>query len=76
MNEARLSPLERFLRIFTDVRAGEGPTALVLFANVFLVLCAYYLVKPLLLVMPLAEQITRRYGVFTLIARKAGRQRQ
>ncbi len=41
------SALERLLRIFTDVRAGEGRTALVLFANVFLILCAYYLVKPL-----------------------------
>jgi AAA family ATP:ADP antiporter len=38
---------ERLLRIFTDVRAGEGATALILFANVFLILCAYYLVKPL-----------------------------
>ena len=45
MNE--LSPSERFLRIFTEVRPGEGPTALLLFANVFLILCAYYFVKPL-----------------------------
>jgi len=43
----RLSTLERILRIFTDVRAGEGPTSLVLFANVFLILCAYYFIKPL-----------------------------
>jgi len=42
-----LSPLERFLRLFTDVRPGEGSTALLMFANVFLVLCAYYFVKPL-----------------------------
>ena len=42
-----LSRTERILRVFTDVRPGEGPTALVLFANVFLILCAYYLVKPL-----------------------------
>jgi AAA family ATP:ADP antiporter len=41
------SILERFLRIFTDVRAGEGFTALLMFANVFLVLCAYYFIKPL-----------------------------
>ena len=41
------SKLERFLRIFTDVRAGEGLPALVMFANVFLILCAYYLIKPL-----------------------------
>jgi AAA family ATP:ADP antiporter len=39
--------LERGLRVFTDIRAGEGPTAIVLFANVFLILCAYYFIKPL-----------------------------
>lgn len=43
----RLSPLERFLRLFTDVRAGEGSTGVLMFANVFLILCAYYFVKPL-----------------------------
>jgi tripartite-type tricarboxylate transporter receptor subunit TctC len=43
----RLSPLERGLTLFTDVRPGEGGTAVVLFVNVFLILCAYYLVKPL-----------------------------
>jgi AAA family ATP:ADP antiporter len=42
-----LTPAERFLRLFTDVRAGEGHIALVMFANVFLLLCAYYLLKPL-----------------------------
>lgn len=42
-----LSRTERVLRIFTDVRPGEGTTALVMFANVFLILCAYYLIKPL-----------------------------
>lgn len=42
-----LSRSERILRIFTDVRPGEGPTALLMFANVFLILCAYYFVKPL-----------------------------
>ena len=41
------SALDRALRLFTDVRPGEGVTALVLFANVFLILCAYYFVKPL-----------------------------
>jgi AAA family ATP:ADP antiporter len=35
------------LRIFTDLRPGEGRTALLMFANVFLILCAYYLIKPL-----------------------------
>jgi AAA family ATP:ADP antiporter len=43
----RLSWWERVLRAFTDVRAGEGRTALLMFANVFLILCAYYLIKPL-----------------------------
>jgi len=39
--------LDRFLRLFTDVQAGEGVTALLMFANVFLILCAYYFIKPL-----------------------------
>jgi AAA family ATP:ADP antiporter len=38
---------ERLLTLFTEVRPGEGRTALLLFANIFLVLCAYYFVKPL-----------------------------
>jgi AAA family ATP:ADP antiporter len=43
----QLSTLERVLRIFTDIRPGEGPTGLLLFVNVFLILCAYYFIKPL-----------------------------
>ncbi|GJM44948.1 MAG: hypothetical protein DHS20C21_17900 [Gemmatimonadota bacterium] len=39
--------LERSLKIFADVRAGEGPTALLLLLVVFLVLASYYCVKPL-----------------------------
>jgi AAA family ATP:ADP antiporter len=38
---------ERFLGLFTEVRPGEGTTALLMFSNVFLILCAYYFVKPL-----------------------------
>jgi AAA family ATP:ADP antiporter len=45
--EARLSALERTLHLFTDVRPGEGLTAVIMFADVFLILCAYYFVKPL-----------------------------
>jgi ATP:ADP antiporter, AAA family len=41
------SRLERFLRLFTEVRTGEGLTGTVMFANVLLILCAYYFVKPL-----------------------------
>jgi AAA family ATP:ADP antiporter len=41
-----LTKLERVLRLVTDVRAGEGATALLLALDVFLVLGAYYLIKP------------------------------
>ena len=40
------SRLERSLGAFTDVRAGEGPTSLLLALNVFLILMAYYVLKP------------------------------
>ena len=40
------SPLERFLAIFTEVKAGEGGTALFLTLNIFLILTAYYIIKP------------------------------
>lgn len=43
----RASFLDRALRPFADVRAGEGVTALLLAANVFLILAAYYTIKPL-----------------------------
>jgi AAA family ATP:ADP antiporter len=39
-------PLERFLRLFADVRGGEGPRLLLLALNVFLILVAYYVMKP------------------------------
>jgi AAA family ATP:ADP antiporter len=39
-------PVERFLRLFTDVRAGEGRQLLLLTLNVFLILAAYYVMKP------------------------------
>jgi AAA family ATP:ADP antiporter len=38
--------LERFLGMFTEVRPGEGSTALLLALNVFLLLMAYYVLKP------------------------------
>lgn len=43
----QLTKTERILQIFTEVRAGEGCTALLMFTNVFLILCAYYFIKPL-----------------------------
>jgi AAA family ATP:ADP antiporter len=44
---SRLSAAERMLRIFTDIRPGEGMTAMLMFTNVFLILLAYYFIKPL-----------------------------
>lgn len=41
------SPFERFLGLFTEVRAGEGLLATILFLNIFLVLNAYYVLKPI-----------------------------
>jgi AAA family ATP:ADP antiporter len=43
----RLSPLDGTLRLFTDVRPGESGTALLLTFNIFLLLAAYYIIKPL-----------------------------
>lgn len=37
--------LDRVLRPFADVRAGEGMTALLLMLDVFLILTAYYIIK-------------------------------
>lgn len=42
----RLSPLERVLSVFTSVRADEGRTSLLLLLNIFMILTAFYLVKP------------------------------
>src|SRR5215813_11842148 len=40
------SPVDRFLRMFTDVKPGEGISALLLSLNIFLILMAYYVLKP------------------------------
>lgn len=41
----RKSWLERVLGVFGDVRPGEGLTVVLLFANIFLILFAYYVLK-------------------------------
>src|SRR6185369_15546408 len=46
MPAAPPSPLERVLRLFADVRRGEGVTVLLLMLNVFTLLCCYYIIKP------------------------------
>jgi AAA family ATP:ADP antiporter len=43
----RAGVLDRALRPFADVQSGEGPTALLLALNVFLLLAAYYCIRPL-----------------------------
>jgi ATP:ADP antiporter, AAA family len=42
----RAGPLDRALRPFADVHAGEGGTVLLLALNVFLLLACYYFIKP------------------------------
>lgn len=38
-------PIDRALRVFGDVRAGEGATVLLMCLNVYLLLMAYYILK-------------------------------
>ena len=45
MTQSR-GPLERLLGLFTEVRAVRARTALLLTLNVFLLLTAYYIIKP------------------------------
>ena len=56
---ARKSPLDRLLSLGADVRAGEGGTALLLALNGFLVLAAYYCIRPLraALLLPVEIQV-------------------
>jgi ATP:ADP antiporter, AAA family len=42
----RRTPLERLLGVVTEVRPGEGVTALLLATALFLLLMAYYIIKP------------------------------
>ena len=44
--ESRLNPLEQFLRLFTEIRPGEGLTAILMALNIFLILTSYYILKP------------------------------
>jgi AAA family ATP:ADP antiporter len=46
-SHADLTPFERFLTLFTRVRAGEGRVVAVLFSHSFMVLGSYYLLRPL-----------------------------
>jgi len=52
---AQKSPLDRALSIVTDVRAGEGLTALLLTANLFTFFALYYLLRPVRQALILSE---------------------
>lgn len=45
-SSSRSSWLQRLLSAVTEVRPGESRPALMLFSTIFLVLCAYYFIKP------------------------------
>jgi AAA family ATP:ADP antiporter len=57
--DERKSPLDRLLGLAADVRAGEGATALLLALNGFLILAAYYCIRPLrsALLLPVELQV-------------------
>ena len=40
------STFERVLRLFADIKPREGKTCVILISNIFLILTAYYLIKP------------------------------
>ena len=51
----RIGTAERFLRLFTDIRPGEAPTALLLMLNIFLIFVAYSIMKVLREVLVLTQ---------------------
>jgi AAA family ATP:ADP antiporter len=53
--ERKLGPVERVLRLFTDIRADEAPTALLLTLNIFLIFVAYSIMKVLREVLVLSQ---------------------
>ncbi len=55
VGEKPKSRIEKLLSLFADVRAGEGVGALLMTVNVFILLAAYYLLKPAREALILAE---------------------
>src|SRR4029079_600767 len=45
-NVALRTKLDKALSVFAVVESGEGPTALLLAANLFSLMTAYYIIKP------------------------------
>lgn len=67
MPEARdksLSPLDRALGLITEVRGGEGGTALLLTLSIFLLLMAYYVIKPVREALILAMEDGAEYKAY------------
>jgi AAA family ATP:ADP antiporter len=54
----RRGPLDRLLSLGADVRAGEGTTVLLLALNGFLILAAYYAIRPLRSALLLPVELT------------------
>jgi AAA family ATP:ADP antiporter len=46
VEQVQYSRLERILRVFADVQPREGVTCVILIGNIFLILMAFYLIKP------------------------------
>ena len=46
MNEKSPGIVHKFLKLFTDIHPGEATTAILLMLNVYLLLMAYYIIKP------------------------------
>ncbi len=44
--KSSLNPIYKIFKIFTDIRPGEGLTTFLLTFNVYLLLLAYYIIKP------------------------------
>jgi len=59
ISDTRKTPLDRLLSLGADVRAGEGGTAALLALNGFLILAAYYCIRPLrsALLLPVEIQV-------------------
>jgi AAA family ATP:ADP antiporter len=65
------TPLDRFLRLFSDVRPGEGVSVLLLALNCLLVLTAYSIIKPVrdsLIIAECSAQMKSHLNVATVLA--------
>ena len=78
-HDRKRSWLDRALSFSTEVRAGEGLSALLLTINIFLILTAYYIIKPVRDALILALRVWRRiqslYGRGDRGCARAGHQR-